>query len=189
MENIQKIAYLLNKFGPDGTNIIKLIKLMVIADVYKLRKYGSELLQREEYFALRNGPVPSSTTDLIDHANEYLSEQELEMSKKMWERVPERNNTWDMVRIKGKVNEDYLSEIDREVIDYAFENYSDYTPENLIKEVHKYHAWKKYETDLNDGNCKRVKIEKIDFFEDDEGPAKVEKNTLADSKQYFLETV
>ena len=189
METIQKIAYLLNKFGPEGTNVIKLAKLMVIADVYKLRKYGSELLQQEKYFALENGPVPSNTENLINHSSEYLSEQELEMSKKMWERISERNNIWDIVQIKGEVDEEHLSEIDQESIDYAFENYSEYTPKDLIKEVHKYHAWKKHETDLNDGSCKRIKMEKVDFFGDDEGPVKVGKNILEGSKHYFLEAV
>ena len=116
METIQKIAYLLNKFGPEGTNVIKLAKLMVIADVYKLRKYGSELLQQEEYFALENGPVPSNTENLINHSSEYLSEQELEMSKKMWERISERNNIWDIVQIKGEVDKEYLSEIDQKLL-------------------------------------------------------------------------
>ena len=55
--------------------------------------------------------------------------------------------------------------------------------------MHKYHAWKKHETDLNDGSCKRIKMEKVDFFGDDEGPVKVGKNILEGSKHYFLEAV
>ena len=184
IKKIHTIAYLLSKFGAEGTNSIKLIKLLVIADVYKLRKYGSELLYQEEYLALPNGPVPSTTTNLVEHLNNHLSEQELTMSKKMWKRVSEGNGTWDVVRPIGNADEQYLAEADKEALDYAYEEYGAYTPEKLIDMVHEYAAWKKHKQNLD----KREKIEKTDFFENDNGPAKTEKEDLQSSKEYFLQT-
>ena len=184
-EFIHKTAYMLNKFEGKRTSIIKLVKLMVIADVYKMRNHISEILPREKYFAMKNGPVPSVTADLINIAEDRLSENLIKIVKPLWRRITDKGTTWDMIELIGTPDMDYISELDVEVLDRIFEEYGAYTPEQLIEETHKYHAWKKHEKALEAGS-KREKMDVLDFFTDDDGPGKVERGDIESAKRCFL---
>ena len=185
-EYIHKAAYMLNKFEGKRTSIIKLVKLMVIADVYKMRKYALDILPREKYFAMKNGPVPSRTADLINLAEEHLTENEYTMAKSVWKKVTNGGTTWDMVELIREPDMDYISEFDIEVLDHIYEQYGSYTPEQLIEETHKYHAWKKHEKALEAGS-KREPIYTPDFFDHDDGPGGTfGKKYLEDSRECFV---
>ena len=182
---IHKTAYLLGKFEGKRTSIIKLVKLMVIADVYTLRKHALPFLPQEKYFAMKNGPVPSVTADLISMSEDQLYEREITAIQSLWRKVTDKGTTWDMIELIGEPDMDHISELDVEVLDYIYEQYGSYTPEQLIEETHKYHAWKKHEKALEAGS-KREPIYTPDFFEYDDGPAKFDREYLKDSRECFL---
>ena len=107
---IHKTAYLLNKFEGKRTSIIKLVKLMVIADVYKMRNRALSLLPKEKYFAMKNGPVPSRTADLINLAEEHLSAEEFAEATSLWRRTTDNGTTWDIIELIGEPDMDHISE-------------------------------------------------------------------------------
>ena len=182
---VYKTAYLLGKFEGKRTSIIKLVKLMVIADVYTMRNHALSFLDGEKYFAMKNGPVPSRTTDFINTAEERLNENEITALRSLWRKATDGGTTWDIIELIGEPDMDHVSEFDIEVLDRIFEEYGSYTPEQLIEETHKYHAWKKHGKALEAGS-KREVIDIADFFTDDDGPGRVERGDVERAKRCFF---
>lgn len=156
---VQLVAYLVHQFGQEGVEVIKVVKLIVLADIYALRHQG-EAISNDRYFAMKKGPVASSIADI---AEQSVYVDDLQYLQEFLER--DGSSLWGKVRAK-KVDDDYLSENDTTVLDYIFNHYKDLSPEELIEKTHEYHAWKKHEKLLQSGHV-RVPLDPYDFLEND----------------------
>ena len=180
-DKVQVCNYLISKFG-DGVEIIKVIKLLFLADVYALRNYGTTIT-KDNYMAMENGPVASCIDDIVEKSNQYLGESELKYVNDFIERK-DNKNVYDIVFSRKSPDEYHLSELDKEAIDKIFEEYSKCTPEELINITHKFSAWKKHETEL-EGGKKSVKMDLIDIYEND-GELSVDEETSNSAKNLYF---
>ena len=163
-DRVQLVTYLVRKFGSEGVPIIKVMKMIALADIYALRNYGTTL-SKDEYFAMRNGPVATDIDTIVEQSNEYLGDVEsLQYVEEFLRR--DKGNTWSNVYARKEADLNYLSEWDREVIDMMYDKYKDATPQQLIDITHKYKAWSKHKEELANGK-KQVPIDICDFFEND----------------------
>ena len=62
---------------------------------------------------MKNGPVPSRTTDLINLDEEHLTENEYTMAKSVWKIVTDKGTTWDMVEREPIYTPDFFDYDDR----------------------------------------------------------------------------
>ena len=158
---VQLARYVLEKLGGKSDSL-KLVKLIALADIYKFRLEG-ETITGDMYVALKNGPAPSVTADIIgfddswvdravlDYAGEYIEKCNTEVSEK-----------------DKEIQYEYLSDFDKKCADYVVEKYGHLSPKDLIEgnggeNVHAFEAWKKHEVhDYGSGQVKQIQME--DFF-------------------------
>ncbi len=179
---VQMTRYLLDKLPGQRCESLKLIKLAVLADVYKLRKYG-ETISGDYYVALKNGPVPSNLADIVGFDSEHTSAEEIEYAQQ----YIKNNNSTVEVNKEKEIDTDYISEVDAECLDYVLEKYGDKDINYLINHetegVHAFDAWKKHGIhDFGEGQC--ASIDKEDFFVND-GPVQVEESTLEVARENY----
>jgi len=166
-------------------NKVYLLKMIFFADRYHLRHFGC-LATKDEYYAMKLGPVASTTFDILKKKlNEYSSDVE-EISE-------------NEVLVK-KQNEDYLSESFKESLNFALKEFSVYCWEDLSKISHCYPEWEKHKGEIS-SVIKRSEMSLLDFFEDPEDekclakfnkntdPFKEDKNFLALMKEDFCENI
>ena len=60
---VQLVRYILDTLG-ERCDQLKLVKLIALADIYKLRLDG-ETITGDTYVALKNGPAPSAISNII----------------------------------------------------------------------------------------------------------------------------
>ena len=181
-EQVQLVAYLVHKFGSDGVEIVKAVKLIALADIYALRHHGTTL-SGDVYYAMKNGPVASTIDDIIEQSDEHLGDEEhLRYVKKYLAR--EGGDTWSKVQVVQNVDDNYLSERDTEVIDRIFKEYGSRSAEDLVGITHDYSAWKKHEKTLEEGSEKRVLMDETDFFEND-GELAAPDEAVALSREFY----
>ena len=180
IEKVQICRYMLEKLGP--CDYLKLIKLVVLADVYKLRKYG-ETISGDRYVALKNGPVPSTLANIVGFVAEYVDRDDLTYAEKF---IKTTNKNVEPVS-DLEVDFDYLAKTDIECIDFVIKNYghrdSDYLINDSKEGVHEFSAWYKHKIkEFGQGNCADMNLE--DFFEND-GPVQVSNEILENSKKNY----
>lgn len=69
-DKVQLIVYLTGKFNEEGLSVIKAMELIFLADVYAIRNYA-DTITRDDYFAVKNGPVASTITSSILGPEDY----------------------------------------------------------------------------------------------------------------------
>lgn len=159
----KKATQALNLFSIKEGGIInkmKAIKLVWLSDRVHLRKYA-RTITGDTYFALPNGPIPSSTRDILEQNDISLSEDELKYSS-------------EYLKITGKyefksnavVNNKVFSQTDIECINTAYDLYGKFDKYKLSDLSHSFPEWKKYESALNNKISSRFLMEEIDFFND-----------------------
>lgn len=159
---VQVVNYLTNLNG-GSIDKLSVLKLIYLADRYHLRNY-IRTVTKDKYIAMRQGPVASSTKDLIEQKQEYLTSEALEYSQSFIEYDPQSFK----IKSKSDVDEMELSDSDKEALNYIFDNYGKLDSRQLVNLTHQYPEWKKREKELNDEN-KCIEINMLDFFEDPEG--------------------
>ena len=181
-EQVQLVTYLVKKFDKEGVEIIKAVKLIVLADIYALRHYGTTL-SKDVHYAMKNGTVASNIANIIEQSDEFLGDPEyLKYVGDFLSRKP--GNTWSKVWAKQDADDDYLSERDMEVLDMIFDEYKNCTPAELVEKAHQYNAWKKHEKTLSSGDEKRVRVDERDFFKND-GDLAAPKEVIALSEKFY----
>ncbi|RUT51007.1 Panacea domain-containing protein [Campylobacter fetus] len=148
---IQSIDYIVKTIGT--TDIIKVLKLLFFAERYHIRKYARSISE-DTFYAMKKGPVPSNTYDLIKKNNiQELSITSKEISS---------NNYF-------KTLEDYedLSTTDIEALDFAVKNFGDLSSKQLIDKTHDYKEWNRFVNELKANNTS-IKINPEDYFLDTE---------------------
>ena len=187
MVRVDTIVYILKKLkemGESSVDSLKVGKLIVLADIYKLRLDGRTITM-DRYVALKNGPVASDTANIISFSENYVNggSKVLDYADKYIDR-----SNRDL-KLKEEPPFDYLSEFDKECIDYVLTNYGKLTAKELIdgnngENVHAFNAWKKHNiTEYGEGQS--ASIDLTDFFEND-GPVKVPKEKLAIAKEDYI---
>ncbi|MCY4577255.1 MAG: Panacea domain-containing protein [Candidatus Kaiserbacteria bacterium] len=179
---VQLIRYILDQLG-GRCESLKLVKLVALSDIYKLRRDG-ETITKDRYVAMKNGPAPSVTANIIrfddgwvdgsalDYAGEYIETCNTEVSAKD---VP--------------MEYDYLSDFDKECADYVVRKYGNLSAKDLIEgnggeNVHAFEAWKKHGVrDYGVGQVKQIQME--DFFEND-GLVQVDEEDIQKARERHL---
>jgi hypothetical protein len=157
---LQALYYIQGKTpssNQDRFNIVYLLKMIFFSDRYHLRHFGITAT-RDDYYAMRLGPVASSTLDLLKGNLFNLNCADAKHLSSIKE--IDKNN----VEIKQQ-EEDELSVSFKESIDFALKEFGNCDWGKLSEISHCYPEWKKHESKLS-GFVKRVQMNEIDFFDD-----------------------
>lgn len=187
MKMSQIIGYIFKVSGMVKLNRVKLIKLIWAADRYHIRKYG-RLVSEDTYYAMSHGPVSSLALDIAQLTEWKFNSDEYDFLGKLFN--IDRKDTW----IEGGIiiDEDYLSETDKEAIEFAWETFGKYEDFYLADNIsHRYPEWKRLEEYFSDiakpGGRVEIKIE--DFFDNPVNDEffNLDEDHLAASKEYYRE--
>jgi hypothetical protein len=157
---LQALYYIQEKApssNQDRFNIVYLLKMIFFSDRYHLRHFGITATC-DDYYAMRLGPVASSTLDILKGNMFNLDCADAKYLSSIKE--IDKNN----VEIKQQ-EDDELSVSFKESIDFALKEFGDCDWGKLSVISHWYPEWKKHESELS-GLTKRVQMKEIDFFDD-----------------------
>lgn len=163
----QSLGFLLSLDKTHRINKLKLVKLIWVADRYHLRKYGRTVTDTE-YFALPHGPVSSLTLDVIDNDEIALLPEDISY-------IAEHITPWDsdknQIVLYKTTENDYLSETDKEALQFAWDKFGDKDPFKLADDItHQYPEWSKFREHFGINNERgRRQIDLDDFFENPDG--------------------
>ena len=178
---VQLARYMLDALG-GKTSSLKLIKLIALADIYKFRLDG-ETITGDIYVALKNGPAPSATSNIIIFNGDYAESGDLAYAGEYIEKC-----NMDVSMKGGSVEYDHLSDFDKKCADYVVEKYGHLSAEELIEgnngeNVHAFEAWKKHNIhDYGAGQVQRIQME--DFFKND-GPVQVDSDSIKQAQKRY----
>lgn len=161
--NYKKATQSLNFFSikEGGTiNKMKSIKLVWLADRLHLRTHA-RTITGDSYFAMKNGPVPSSTRDILEQNDIALSDDELQYSAQFI-------SITDKFTFSSKENIDtnVFSQTDLEALDAISNLYGKYTKYKLRDLSHEFPEWKKFQSALENKVSSRFPMNELDFFFD-----------------------
>ncbi|MCR8679553.1 MULTISPECIES: Panacea domain-containing protein [Campylobacter] len=159
---IQALHYLIIKASQNEDKIanrMAILKLFFFAQRYHLRAYG-RLIAKDKFIAMPNGPVASIALDIMkEHYYQILTDDK-EYAKGLIRSYDKFN-----VKVIDDIEDyDELSETDKEALDFAIENFSQYGEWELVNFTHDYYEWKKHENELK--TKKSVDMNILDFFSD-----------------------
>ena len=173
---IHALHYLLKKIGK--ADKLKLLKLLFLADKYHLIKYG-RTVTGDEYWAMEYGPVGSVAKDILSFDPNFNS-YELKMAKRFIQKEGENDfKPSENIKIEDL---DYLSETDKEALDFIVDHFGGKPTFDLVNFTHKYPEWKKYEEDFKEGFTKREKIKLVDMI------STIEEDPFDFSEEHIQET-
>ncbi len=158
----QSLGLLLSLDDNHRMNKLKIVKLIWAADRYHLRKYGRTVTDTE-YFALPHGPVSSLTLDVIDNDEVALYEEDISFIAR---HITPWENDKNQIVLYNETEDDYLSETDKEALQFAWDTFGDKDPFELADEItHKYPEWSKFHEHFDVKNERsRRHIDLDDFF-------------------------
>ncbi len=159
-------------------NKMKVLKLIWLSERLHLRIYGRPIVN-DVYFAMKLGPVPSVTKNIV----EGVLEEE-------WE-IIYRNTHLSLeglvVFSKAFVQENVFSKTDIDVMNKVYSDFHKYDQFELSDISHKYPEWKKFQSLVENGG--RYQMNYADFFlnptEDNDTIFNQEEEFLSDSQEYF----
>jgi uncharacterized phage-associated protein len=155
----QALRYLIAQSDNNRINILLLMKLVWAADRYHARKYAT-LVTDNDYRALPKGPISSTAYDIAD-GSDFLSEEQLQYSKRYVVRA-----SHDVVGVAA-AEIDYLSETDKEALDFAWQTFGSMNQFDVVQITHEYPEWKKFESYFANGAAAK-EIDVKDFFRNPE---------------------
>lgn len=167
--NFKKSVQALNYFAINSggsINKMKAIKLIWLSDREHMRKYG-RTITGDSYFAMKNGPVPSGTKDVLN-ASDFASETAYDYSTGYLTEIDQYN-----FRSLTPVNEKVFSETELTIISEIFEACKDVDHFHLSELSHSFPEWQKFESYFESGSRTRFPINQLDFFK-------------ADAKHFFV---
>ena len=181
---VQALNFLSLKEG-GKINKMKAIKLIWLSDRFHLREHG-RTITGDIYFALKHGPVPSTTRDILELNSFSLDDDEMHYSEEYISSIDKYN-----YKSNSAIDENVFSKTDLDALEKIYSSYGKLDHFALRDISHEFPEWKKYESALNRRISSRFPMEFIDFFED--APENVDKaKTNPDvkeySKQIYIET-
>jgi uncharacterized phage-associated protein len=192
--NYKKAVQALNFFAlSEGGSInkMKALKLVWLSDRLHLRRY-SRTITGDVYFALKNGPVASTTRNLLedwelDNSYHIWGLEELERNYRN-EYIREGEDRYFFSSIKA-VNEKVFSKTDVEILSQIYTQYGELNHFELSDLSHEFPEWKPYQSALERGEMTRININPMDFFKnynDGKGLFNDTEEYLAISKEMYL---
>jgi uncharacterized phage-associated protein len=157
---VQALAYIANTQDNREINKMRALKLIWLADRLHLRKYG-RTLTGDHYVAMKFGPVPSSTRDILQQNTFSLSQSMLEYANNFIAVT----GKWDY-RALCDVNMKVFSETDIEVLSEIVTTYRKLSPFDLRDMSHDFPEWRKFEEELLKNPDRAFPMDMKDFFED-----------------------
>jgi len=183
----QSLGFLLSLDKNHRMNKVKLIKLVWAADRYHLRKYGRTVTDTE-YYAMPHGPVSSLALDVIDGDEVALYPEDISF---IAEHITPWQEDQNDIVLYNKTDDDYLSETDKEALQFAWKTFGNKKPFELADNItHEYPEWSKFRDhfDINNERSRRP-IDLDDFFKNPEEDKYFETNpaVLAASKEIYIQ--
>ncbi|MEP6590272.1 MAG: Panacea domain-containing protein [Gemmatimonadota bacterium] len=120
------------KLGSGRMNIVKLIKLLYLADRTSLIQWGRPLTF-DTFFSLKNGPICSSTLNLIN--DRTLSE-----APRYWRQFISERTENDVLLTQEPEN-DQLSAAEESLIKETYERFGSMTEWQLVEYTHRLPEW------------------------------------------------
>jgi uncharacterized phage-associated protein len=157
---VQTIHYILNRIG--CTDKLKIVKLVYFADKLHLLLYG-RTITGDSYCAMKNGPVGSTTLDVLNENLEYLDEEDINYSKLYLIRTGSDSRIYEPLTIQNCKYE-MLSESDKKILDTILDKFARKTGKELVDLTHRYPEWKQYENDFANEVKKHADIDTVELF-------------------------
>jgi len=180
---VQSLNYLALKSGGE-LNKMKAIKLIWLADRLHLRNYA-RTITGDVYFALPNGPVCSTTRDLLEQYEETLSEIERQYA----DQFIQPKGRYYYSSINGP-DLRVFSKSDTAILDVIWCNYGALGEFELVDLSHQFPEWEKYRSALERRIISRANMDLFDFFinyEDGSGLFMDTPENIEDSKALYQE--
>lgn len=157
---IQTLIFFAEKEG-GSIKILKVLKLLWLADRYHLRNHGRPIIQ-DSYYAMPHGPVASITRDIIEGnvTSDAIKEYRKDTIKKIGY----------YIEAISKFNDFVFSETDIEALEKVYAEFGKLTEFQIRDLSHKYPEWKKWESKIHNGTSKSYSMKYEDFFENPESP-------------------
>lgn len=182
---VQAMGFLLNFDDNHKIDRVKLMKLLWAADRMHLRRYG-RTITRDDYYAMRLGPVPSLAYDISK-----LSNSKDDFSPEVYQYLNEHfmvdNYNTAMLKSPGR---DHLSETDQSVLSEVWEKFGAKDSFELANNIsHKYPEWAKFSNFFEEqhGNG-RIHMDILEFFDNpSEDPYFSEPQDLLDTTKDLYE--
>jgi len=159
--NYKKATQALNWFAlkSDGKiNKMKALKLVYFADRYHLRKYG-RLITNDNYAAMKNGAVPSSTRDILQKTG-FIGTREKDYANRFI-----LTTGYDL-ESNVSPDDNVFSQSDIEAIQFAWRRFGHLGKYAIAQLTHKYPEWIVHEETLNHKPRSRVPMDINKFFGD-----------------------
>jgi len=159
--NYKKATQALNWFAlkSDGKiNKMKALKLVYFADRYHLRKYG-RLITNDNYVAMKNGAVPSSTRDILQKTG-FIGTREKDYANRFI-----LTTGYDL-ESNVSPDDNVFSQSDIEAIQFAWRRFGHLGKYAIAQLTHKYPEWIVHEETLNHKPRSRVPMDINKFFGD-----------------------
>lgn len=150
-------------------NKMKAIKLIWLSDRLSLRRYG-RTISNDSYFALKNGPIPSATRDILEDSIFLHNDSAKEYSNEFILNDPE--DRYYYISLK-ECDEKVFSKTDLSILNEIYKNFGDKDHFTLSEISHEFPEWKKYESAFNKGILSSSLININDFFEEVDEPSKL----------------
>ena len=171
-------------------NKMKALKLIWLSDRLHLRRY-SRTITGDVYFALKNGPVASTTRNLLEDWNrDYPQAWSLEILERDYRNqfIAPCADRYTFQSISA-LSEKIFSKTDLEILNLIYAQYGHLDHFQLSELSHEFPEWKPYEALFKVGEVTRIEINLIDFFKNypDEGKLfNDEAEYLSISKEMYL---
>lgn len=179
--NYKKSIQSLNLFAileGGSINYMKAIKLIWLSDRYFLRNHG-KTITGDEYFALKNGPLASCTSDLIKVVN--ISEEELNYRNEFISK-----NSYSISSLK-EFNYKVFSKKELEILNKIYVSFSSMNWREISDFSHIFPEWQAYESKLMENQNRSYKIDMNLFFDnviEDSGLFQNSKEEIEEFKNY-----
>jgi len=156
----KKAVQALNLFAQlegNDINYMKAVKLIYIADKVHLRVYGRSITN-DSYVAMKNGPVPSRTLDIIKKSNwhgpEPLDYSNTYLSDPMGHSISSIN----------EVDKTVFSKTDLKIMSDVYEKYGNLKEFEISEFTHTFPEWLKFKPELTSNPKSRFPINTEDLF-------------------------
>jgi len=159
--NYKKATQALNRFALKSggkINKMKASKLVYFADRYHLRKYG-RLITNDNYVAMKNGAVPSSTRDILQKTG-FIGTREKDYANRFI-----LTTGYDL-ESNVSPDDNVFSQSDIEAIQFAWRRFGHLGKYAIAQLTHKYPEWIVHEETLNHKPRSRVPMDINKFFGD-----------------------
>ena len=130
---VEAAGFVLKGIGGKTTKL-PLLKLMYIADRESIRRTGRSI-SRDGYAAMENGPILSTTYDMMKGPELFP----------LWRRYFSSGKDVDEVALNGDPGVNHLSNLDVEILNWVLKNYGKMSPAQLRELTHDFPEYLKRE--------------------------------------------